>query len=134
MMHDDSPRPVAATLVFVYGTLRAGGSNDIRRYRPSARLVGSGWIAGTLYHLGGYPGVLLGGPGRVYGEVWQIDQEVEEQLDRLEDVRPDDDGEYRRRTVSVDVGGQELQCTVYEIHPSRAQGRAIIASGDWMAG
>jgi gamma-glutamylcyclotransferase (GGCT)/AIG2-like uncharacterized protein YtfP len=121
--------------VFVYGTLRRGGSNDIHRFGPPApRFRGTGRIAGVLYDLGPYPGVLLGGEGRVVGEVYEVMPEVERALDVLEEVRDDDEGEYRRRQALVVLdGGRQVACLVYEIHPRRARGRPVIASGDWIA-
>lgn len=121
--------------VFVYGTLRRSGSNDIHRFGPPAPCFrGAGCIAGTLHDLGAYPGVVLGGPGRVWGEVYEIAPAVERALDALEEVQDDDEGEYRRRHVSVVMeGGGSVDCLVYEIHPRRARGRPVIASGDWIA-
>jgi gamma-glutamylcyclotransferase (GGCT)/AIG2-like uncharacterized protein YtfP len=132
MMHDEPIATPSSRYVFVYGTLRAGGSNDIRRFRPAPRYVASAPIAGTLYHLGGYPGVVLGGEGRVQGEIWQVDPAVEAQLDVLEDVRPDGTGEYRRTSVAVEVDQSTFDCLVYEINPDRLRGKPVIASGDWM--
>ena len=128
IMHEASARHV-----FVYGTLRAGGSNDITRFHPPARLVGRGAIAGTLYDLGAYPGATLGGSGRLCGEVYRIGPALEAQLDLLEEVRPDDEGEYRKRELAVQVGAQWIDCLVYEIHPRRIAGRPVIESGDWFA-
>ncbi|UVH55186.1 gamma-glutamylcyclotransferase [Variovorax paradoxus] len=119
--------------VFVYGTLRRGGRNDIARYRPTPVLVGEASIAGTLYDLGAYPGVVLGGVGRVKGEVYVVEPAVEAALDVLEEVADDDSGEYIKRQVRVDVGGQWFDCLVYEIHPTRIAGRRVIESGDWIA-
>ena len=53
--------------VFVYGTLRRGGDNDITRLHPVPVWVGAATIKGVLYDLGRYPGVVLGElePGRV---------------------------------------------------------------------
>lgn len=130
-MPDPEPSPLRH--VFVYGTLRAGGSNDIRRFRPMPQWVGQGAIAGTLYDLGAYPGMTLGGEGRVIGEVYSVCAEVEAALDHLEEVREDDSGEYRRRTIRVlvaDVG--EVDCLVYEIHPDRVRAAPVIAGGDWL--
>jgi len=118
--------------VFVYGTLRRGGRNDIARFRPEPFFVGDAVIAGTLYDLGAYPGVVLGGKRRVVGEIYRIEPEVEVALDVLEEVA-DDAGEYIRRTVMVEAGAQQFECLVYEIHPSRIAGRAVIRSGDWIA-
>ena len=60
--------PVAAPRhVFVYGTLRRGGSNDITRLLPAPRWVGFAQVAGMLFHLGAYPGMTLGGDRAVHG-------------------------------------------------------------------
>ncbi|MDM0058796.1 gamma-glutamylcyclotransferase family protein [Variovorax fucosicus] len=117
--------------VFVYGTLRAGGSNDIARLRPPPERVGDGAIAGTLYDLGAYPGAVLGGAGRVHGEIYRITPEVEAALDRLEEVVDDGSGEYIKRELLVVVNAVRLRCLVYEVHPDRVHDRPVIASGDW---
>lgn len=122
----------ASRYVFVYGTLRAGGSNDIARYRPAPERVGHGVIAGTLYDLGAYPGAVLGGCGQLVGEIYRIGREVEVELDRLEGVAPEGDGEYLKREVDVVVNGVALRCLVYEIAAPRIAGRPLIGSGDWM--
>lgn len=135
--------------VFVYGTLRRGGRNDIARYRPLPVWVGEASIVGTLYDLGAYPGVVLGGGGRmksamkgamrgamrgvVKGEVYVLEPAVEAALDVLEEVADDDSGEYIKRHVRVEVAGRPIDCLVYEIHPSRIAGRRVIESGDWIA-
>lgn len=117
--------------VFVYGTLRAGGSNDIARYVPRPEHVGDAAVAGTLYDLGDYPGAVLGGASRIVGEVYRIAGDVEAQLDELEGVMADGSGEYRKQAVDVAVDGRLVACLVYEIHPERLVGRAVIRSGDW---
>ena len=132
-MMPQAPRPSAAARrhVFVYGTLRSGGSNDMARWLPAPQFVGAADIAGTLYDLGAYPGARLGGSARLHGEVYRIEAALEAQLDQLEEVRPDDQGEYIKREVQVQVGAKLLDCLVYEIHSKRVAGRPVIASGDW---
>lgn len=76
------------THVFVYGTLRRGDDNDITRLLPAPRLVGHAHVAGTLHHLGAYPGIVLGGPGRVLGEVYAITPALEATLDEIECLPP----------------------------------------------
>jgi gamma-glutamylcyclotransferase (GGCT)/AIG2-like uncharacterized protein YtfP len=117
--------------VFVYGTLRRGGRNDIARFSPPARYVADARIRGTLYDLGSYPGAVLGGRGVLVGEVYAITPALEAQLDLLEEVAPDDSGEYIKREVRVRVGDEDIACIVYEIHPDRIAGRSVIASGNW---
>jgi gamma-glutamylcyclotransferase (GGCT)/AIG2-like uncharacterized protein YtfP len=124
--------PDAVRHVFVYGTLRRGGRNDIARFSPSPAYVADACIAGTLYDLGTYPGAVLRGSGTVFGEVYRITPSVEAQLDLLEEVRPDDTGEYIKRELWVAAGNERLLCLVYEIHPGRVVGRRVIASGDWL--
>ncbi|RZL45580.1 MAG: gamma-glutamylcyclotransferase [Variovorax sp.] len=119
--------------VFVYGTLRAGGSNDIARYAPSPARVGDGEITGTLYDLGDYPGALLAGPGKLRGEVYRITPAVEAALDALEGIEEDGSGEYLKREVDVWVDGTWLACLVYEIHLERVRDAPVIASGDWFS-
>lgn len=122
----------SSRLVLVYGTLRRGQANDINRLQPPPRFLGRSSVCGTMFHLGRYPGVVLGGEGVVVGEVYEISQALERQLDFIEEVYPQQTGEYVRREVRVSVAGRERNCLVYEINPSRAVGKTLIASGDWV--
>lgn len=121
--------------VFVYGTLRRGDVRDITRLRPAPVFVGMASVAGVLYDLGPYPGLLLGGAGRVVGEVYAIGAELECLLDEIEEVWPQQSGEYSRREVAVEMAGARaaagLVCLVYEINAARLAGCAVINSGDW---
>jgi len=130
---DGAPAVRTPEHVFVYGTLRRGGRNDIARFRPDPIHVADAAIAGTLYDLGAYPGLVLNGRGRVLGEIYRIEPEVEAALDVLEEVADDDSGEYIKRRVTVDAGTRQFECLVYEIHPARIGGQAVIGSGDWIA-
>ncbi len=124
------------TYVFVYGTLRRGGSNDIGRRHPEAQYVADAEIAATLYDLGAYPGAVLHGATggvsqKAKGEIYRITSQIESALDVLEEIAEDGSGEYVRRHVDVEVGETTFLCLVYEIHPSRIAGRNAIAGGDW---
>lgn len=143
MPKDPISSPVATTPgaaqpqrhVFVYGTLRRGDDNDINRFQPAPRFVGTGSVAGTMYHLGRYPGVVLGGSGRVLGEVYAIDAELERMLDELEEVYPQQTDEYFKRQIDVEVDGCAVDCVVYEINPRYvAKDVRVIAQGDWVQG
>lgn len=126
--------PESSRLVFVYGTLRRGECNDVARYSPVPVFVGSGEAQGVLHDLGPYPGAVfeVEGDARVVGEVYRIAPAVELQLDHLEGVQPDGEGEYRRRDIRVHVGAQQLMCLAYQIHPARVPGARRIESGDWL--
>ncbi|KAF0137125.1 MAG: AIG2 family protein [Rhodospirillaceae bacterium] len=118
--------------VFVYGTLRRGEVNDITRLQPAPRYLGIASIPGEMYHLGDYPGVVLGGSGRVQGEVFAIVAELEHQLDAIETIEPAHCSEYVRRQVELRVGDRTLQCLVYEVRPHCVRGRPRIVDGDWV--
>ena len=118
--------------VFVYGTLRKGQERDIHRLQPAPVFIGNCQIYGTLYDLGSYPGVRLGGLEWVQGEVYQITPELERQLDEIEEVWPQQTGEYARREVLVLCAGVALHCLVYEAALLRTLGLRVIESGDWV--
>ena len=137
----------SARYVFVYGTLRKGEERDINCLRPAPRWIGRATVAGVMHHLGSYPGLVLGGEGTVHGEVYAVEAELERVLDEIEEVWPQQTGEYAKREVAVwldaaasSTPGEpesgsaagELMCVLYEIAPERTQGKPIIASGDWV--
>ncbi len=132
--------------VFVYGTLRRGDDNDITRLLPAPQYVGEAVIAGVMYHFGAYPGVILGKPaacrgsaegaqgwkGQILGEVYAIELALEAKLDEIEMIYPQQRDEYFKRDIQVTVGGQQLDCIVYEINPAYLTNRPVIGSGDWV--
>jgi gamma-glutamylcyclotransferase (GGCT)/AIG2-like uncharacterized protein YtfP len=87
--------------VFVYGTLRKGEERDINRLRPAPQWVGRASVEGLMHHLGSYPGLVLGAPGTVHGEVYAVSAELERILDEIEEVWPQQTGEYAKREVMV---------------------------------
>jgi gamma-glutamylcyclotransferase (GGCT)/AIG2-like uncharacterized protein YtfP len=135
--------------VFVYGTLRRGEPRDINRLLPAPRWIGAASVPGVMYHLGAYPGVVLGDDsgdaGRVQGEVYEISAELERQLDEIEEVWPQQSGEYARRRVVARLDQlapqgtghpngtpAEMICLIYEITLGRVKGKPVIASGNWL--
>lgn len=117
--------------VFVYGTLRQGFGAYSMFMANGTKFVGSDRISGTMYSLGGFPGVKLGDAtsfdtegAKVLGEVYEIeDDTVPARLDRYEGYP----NLYGRKQVRTENG--EL-AWVYEINPEQSPDR-IIASGDW---
>ncbi len=120
--------------VFVYGTLRRGGRNDINRLHPAPDYVGMGEVRGVLYQFDWYPGLALGGEQAVtvVGEIYRITPALEAVLDGIECVEPGPDSEYFKREVAVATEGGTVECLVYEINPSRVIGREPIGHGDWI--
>ena len=138
--------------VFVYGTLRKGEQRDINLLRPAPSWVGSGSISGALYDLGTYPGVVLGAAadegagGMVRGEVYAIAPALEQVLDEIEEVWPQQTGEYTKREVVVTLDNPPAElprhetcspcivtCLIYDINAASIKGRFLIAGGDWVA-
>ena len=126
--------PVPPRHVFVYGTLRRGGRNDINRLQPAPAYVGMGEVRGVLYHIDWYPGLTLGGEEAVtvVGEVYRITPELEEVLDGIEGIVPGADSEYFKREVDIQVEGRAVACLLYEINPARVRDRHVIGHGDWI--
>lgn len=120
-------------LFFVYGTLRIGGRNDIRRYGPGSRLAGPAKVRGRLYDLGNYPGLVLGGSDWVTGELHWVSTAIEPALDELEEVWPQRHGLYRRTRALVMAGQDSCSALVYEMDSRRAQAWPLIECGDWLA-
>lgn len=120
--------------VFVYGTLRRGGRNDINRLQPAPEYVGMGEVHGVLYHLDWYPGLRLGGEQAVtvVGEVYLVTPALEAVLDDIEQIVPGEKSEYFRREVPVTTAGGVVDCLLYEINPARVVGREPIGHGDWI--
>ena len=120
--------------VFVYGTLRRGGRNDINRLQPAPEYVGMGEVRGVLYHIDWYPGLTLGGEEAVtvVGEVYRITPALEAVLDAIEQIVPGADSEYFKREVDIAVEGRAIACLVYEVNPMRVRGRQVIGHGDWI--
>ena len=106
--------------VFVYGTLKRGGSLYLgdafaRKVRPSS-------IQGDLYKYKGvfFPFADVDGDGIIHGEIHEYDPQVLPTLDRIENG-------YRRRTVVTHCG--EI---VYVYHyPYIDQDFTLIESGVW---
>lgn len=126
-----------AAYVAVYGTLRAGGINDIARLQPGIACLGTALLHGRLHDLGWYPGLTLEGPQPVLAEVYAMDGALEKAMDRIEGLWPEDLGEYRKRLLTLTVnlsGGDQLALTVlvYEALPATVQHAPQIATHDWL--
>jgi gamma-glutamylcyclotransferase (GGCT)/AIG2-like uncharacterized protein YtfP len=109
--------------VFVYGTLRRGGTNH--RLLARARHLGD-WTTPAvfaLFDLGGYPGAVPRGQTAVVGEVYSVDAATLRRLDRLED--------YPRLYDRVPVATPWGDAWMYVLR-RRPRGARPLPSGDWM--
>ena len=122
-------------LVFVYGTLRRGGSNAFRM--DGAEFVGPATVSGALYRISWYPGLVLDGDGRVSGEVYRVGPELLRALDEFEGLAAGEieGSEYRRVKVEADAGRhpdeKRVEVWIYE-WTGPVDGKNWIKSGDWL--
>lgn len=117
---------MAPPRLFAYGTLQDARQRAAVLGGAPARVVGRGSVAGVLYDLGDYPGLVPGGAGRVPGLVVELaDAAALARLDAYEDV---DAGLYARQwtTVRLDAGG-ECDAWVY-VYRRSVGGRPRIAA------
>jgi gamma-glutamylcyclotransferase (GGCT)/AIG2-like uncharacterized protein YtfP len=129
--------------VFVYGTLRAGESNDIHRAAQrngiaAPVLIGSGHINGRLYDFDVYPGLVLDpAAGPVHGDIYRIDETLIPVLDEIEEIVPGVIGLYRSErllvTVQIDGRARAIDCLVYPVGEQAVEGLPRIDNGDWVA-
>lgn len=126
----------AASLLFVYGTLRRGGSNDMARLLPAATRISGARMRGRLFDLGDYPALVAdASAGWVEGELHEIPEHGWSALDALEDVvsATHPQGEYLRVSGhAYDAHGKAHQCQVYVANPAVMRLDRPIAGGDWI--
>ncbi len=120
-------------LVFVYGTLRGGGSNHFRM--KGAELITTGTVAGRLYRIDWYPGLVLDDAGgEIHGEVYSVTPEQLSDLDIFEGLSAGEmeGSEYRRvPTTVVRTDSQTLTAWVWEWLGSVDDSQRV-ADGDWL--
>lgn len=120
-------------LVFVYGTLRRGGSNHFRM--AGAEFVTAGTISGRMYRINWYPGLVLDAAGdEIHGEVYSADPELLAALDIFEGISAGemDGSEYRRvQTTVVGQDSQLLTAWVWEWLGMTDESQRL-RDGDWL--
>jgi|TARA_B110000879_G_scaffold189093_1_gene252283 gamma-glutamylcyclotransferase (GGCT)/AIG2-like uncharacterized protein YtfP len=119
-------------LIFVYGALRKGASNDWRM--KDARWLGPAKVEGTLLKIDWYPGLVLGLGGWVKGEVYEIGAELLKELDEFEGIELEDErnGEYHRVKREVLLDGSPTEVWIYEWLKG-LEGFEVVSSGDWLS-
>lgn len=112
--------------VFVYGTLRRGGSNHFRM--AGAEFVAAGTVRGRLYGIDWYPGLVLDETGdEITGEVYQVSAELLENLDAFEGP------EYRRARVMITLADESRQdAWLWEWLGACDENQRILG-GDWLS-
>ena len=122
--------------IFLYGTLRRGGSRDVLKYYEGATFVGTARVRGVLYDLGDYPGLRLSETADwVGGELFDVTAGALARLDEWEglDLPLPGGNEYRRVRTIAHCDEEVSECWIYEIDTARCDGHPVIVTGDWLA-
>jgi gamma-glutamylcyclotransferase (GGCT)/AIG2-like uncharacterized protein YtfP len=128
---------MSAHTVFVYGTLRKGGSNHFRM--DGAEFVGKGTVGGGIYLIDSnpeliFPALKLDNEGRVVGEVYRVSETQLIALDAFEGIseRYEEPYEYRREMVTVEMdAGDPVNAWVW-VWNSCLDGAKPLPEGDWL--
>ena len=124
--------------LFAYGTLQPGcAPASMAPVVAELRAIGEGFVHGTLYDLGGYPGAVPdpNSTSKICGTAMKLpdDESVLRQFDTYEGFDPasPETSEYTRELRRVEmVDGTTLECWFYVYNWKPDASRAI-ASGVW---
>lgn len=116
--------------LFTYGTLKKGGKYHAF-LNGAERVADQASVKGTLYDTGlGYPAMSLEHSNDVYGEVYEVPEELWASLDELEDCTGSPDDLYEKKNVPTYVG-TEIWNTIVYVAKDEALLKQQIASGTW---
>jgi gamma-glutamylcyclotransferase (GGCT)/AIG2-like uncharacterized protein YtfP len=116
--HLDEPR---SEFLFAYGTLQPGRAPaEIAPLVAKLEIVGRGYVHGTLFEFGHYPGAVLDGSStnRITGTIYRLpaDQDLLEMLDEYEEYFPESPhtSQFMRQLHPVHWDdGRTVLCWVY---------------------
>ncbi|MGB0292485.1 MAG: gamma-glutamylcyclotransferase family protein [Luteolibacter sp.] len=116
---------ITTSLVFVYGTLRQGGSNNFRMNR--SRRIGSATVHGHLYKVSWYPCLVLDeNAGNVIGDLYEVSESGLAVLDDFEG------SEYQRVWTTIHhTTGEARSAWLWEWRKP-TEGLQAISCGDWL--
>lgn len=109
--------------VAVYGSLRKGFGNH--NFLKDQTFLGSDVIPNyKMYDLGAFPGIVPADTGSIFTEIYEINDEVFESLDRLEG-HPNF---YCRKQIKTVYGA----AWIYELaNVDHYRGLPLVANGEW---
>lgn len=115
----------AQKTVFVYGTLRHGGSNEFRM--KGAVFLEHASARGRLYRVDWYPGAIFDcdADTRIIGELYQVTEEHLQMLDEFEG------NEYQRVNILVITEKGSFETSAWE-YRRPVEHLAQIMTGDWL--
>ena len=118
--------------VFVYGTLRKEQTNA--HFMQGAKCIADrAWTYGKLFDTNeGYPAMICSNKDKVYGEVYEVNDDVLQKLDELEEYTGNAESDlYDRITETIYLDDREIRAFAY-IAQDKEMLRKVIISGDWV--
>ena len=116
-------------LIFIYGTLRRGGSAHHLMQGAEFKMKGS--ISGRLIHIDQYPGLIHCDKQRVNGELYQVSDALISELDRYEGCF-ESPPHYLREEIEVLLeNGETTSAQVYVFQLPEPHHEEI-ECGDWI--
>ncbi|MCI0764963.1 gamma-glutamylcyclotransferase family protein [Bacillus sp. TL12] len=118
--------------VFVYGTLRKQQENA--HYLHGATSISEeAWTYGKLFDTNeGYPAMICTKEDKVYGEMYEVDDEILKKLDELEEYTGNTETDlYDRITQTIYFADKEMHAYVYTAQNKKMLQKPI-TSGDWV--
>lgn len=119
---------VSVVSVFVYGTLRSGGSNHFRM--AGAKFTMTASVRGRLYGIDWFPGLILDASGgEIVGEVYEVEAVSLDSLDAFEGPQ------YRRVMADLCTNANEPSAQsawLWEWLGPVDESRRIL-TGDWFS-
>lgn len=129
-----------STNFFMYGTLKEGRPFDRPVFAKIRTSVENATIEGSIFSLGSFPTVKLGGKGLVIGEVHTFpDEHVKNVMGMLDSIEGYNSlhptqGLYNRHRVKATLtSGKKITAWVYEFNGS-VKGRKQMEDGIWEPG
>ena len=118
--------------VFVYGTLRKEQTNA-HFMQGAICIADRAWTYGKLFDTNeGYPAMTYSNEEKVYGEVYEVNDDILRKLDELEEYTGNAETDiYNRITQKVYAADREIEAYVY-IAQDKKMILKVIDSGDWV--
>ncbi|HEX4931666.1 MAG TPA: gamma-glutamylcyclotransferase family protein [Gemmatimonadaceae bacterium] len=120
---------MSAVRLFVYGSLRRDSEGKTHPLLADALFLGPATVAGALYRVDWYPGLVLGADGTVHGELYELPlAKVDHMLTSLDDY---EGGGFRRRKATVQADGVAHADAWVYIYIGPTHALSAIATGDY---
>lgn len=113
--------------VFIYGTLMKNMRNNY--LLDDSKYIGDAYILDyALYAISWFPGIKRKDGYKVYGEIYEINEETKKRLDYYEGV---DSGLYKHTETIAYLGNKQEKVYFYEYLGSVNEDKLIRNGGKW---